>query len=116
LRFLESPDVLRHPEYKPGTGFFMKTETGIHLVDRDGRLLADWRPEMRGYPSDLERDAAGRWYISWDTGVMEVFSPERTHLSFILTASGGYLLRHRNGELYAKSLEGFQLIKIIPGF
>jgi hypothetical protein len=116
MKSLQSPNMMRQIDYKRGTGFFNRTETGIHLLERDGRLLADWRPVMRGYPSDVERDAAGRWFITWNTGVVDVFSQDRTLLGSILTGSWGYLLKYRNGRLFMETLEGFRVVEIVPGF
>lgn len=109
------------PRYKPGAGFFQLTESGIRLLDRDGSVLVDWRMEFRrgpeDYPADLERDSAGRWYLLLGSGVVQVFSPDRTLLGTVLTGKYGATLRHKYGRLFMSILyDNGGLVEIVPGF
>lgn len=126
MRFLQSPDPSRYPEYKPGTGFFIRTDSGIRILDRDGNLLADWvlhpelrpesRPESLGDLVDVARDAEGRWFVSWGMGVVEVYSPDRLLLGPIMTGSRGDFFKYGNGGLYLESNPGYQIVKIVLGY
>ena len=103
-------------------GFFINNRSGLLLLDRDGNILADWFPhpdwpqEMLGNLVDVERDAAGRWYLSWFWGVVEVFSPDRMPIGPILSGGWGDLLQYRNGALFMETHYDFRVVKIEPGF
>jgi hypothetical protein len=115
LRNLSLPNLMLYPEYKPGIGFYVKSSEGLRFLDREGLTTSLWKPEMREYLWDFTRDDLGRWYISWSTGVVDVFTPDRALLGSILDAGQGDLL-YRNGALYVLTLEGFVLKRIHPGF
>jgi hypothetical protein len=106
---------MSYPSYKPGIGFFTKTLDGIRFHDRDGRDTAVWKPESREYLRDFTRDESGRWYVSWSSGIVDVFSADRALLGSILARGSGKLL-YRNGALYMQALPGNQLVRILPGF
>jgi hypothetical protein len=109
------PTGMSYPSYKPGIGFFTNTVDGIRFHDRDGRDTAVWKPESREYLRDFTRDESGRWYVSWSSGIVDVFSADRALLGSILAGGSGDLL-YRNGALYMQTLPGNQLVRILPGF
>jgi hypothetical protein len=116
MRLLDWPETLSAIRYKRGVGFFFTNYETIRLLDREGRLLAEWNPERRGSMFDLDRDAAGRWFLSWEEGVVDVFSPDRILLGSILTGLPGHVLKVRNDSPFMGTEDFFQLLKIDPGF
>jgi hypothetical protein len=115
LRNLSLANQLLYPSYKPDIGFYVKSTEGLRFLDREGRTTLEWKPEMREYLWDFARDDEGRWYISWSTGVVDVFAPDRTLLGSIPEGGQGDLL-YRKGGLYIETLQGFALKRIHPGF
>jgi hypothetical protein len=115
LKAYAPPTGLSSPYFKPEIGFFTNTFDGIHLHDRQGRTTETWNPEAREYLRDLTRDKAGRWYVSWSKGIVDVFGPDRRLLGSILVGGTGYLI-HRNGFLYMQTFPGHKTLKIATGF
>ncbi|MEO6097129.1 MAG: hypothetical protein ABIW76_16195 [Fibrobacteria bacterium] len=115
LQNLNLANLMLYPSYKPGIGFYVKSAEGLQFLDREGRKTSVWNPENRGYLWDFARDDAGRWYISWSTGVLDVFSPDRTLLGSILEGADGDLL-YRKGALYVETLNGHIFMRINTGF
>lgn len=109
------PSGLSSPYYKPGIGFFTNTFDAIRFHDRDGHDTAIWKPEAREYLRDFTRDPAGRWYISWSSGIVDVFTKDRNRLGSVLAGGTGDLT-YWNGALYMQTFPGNQVRRIIPGF
>jgi hypothetical protein len=109
------PTGLSYPSYKRGIGFYTNTFDGIVFHDGTGRQTDQWKPEAREYLRDFTRDEAGRWYVSWSSGIVDVFGPDRQLLGSILAGGTGYLI-HRNGSLYMQTFPGHMTLKITTRF
>ena len=114
LKSFVPPTGLSYPSYKPGIGFFVNTFDGITFLDRNGTVTSRWDPEVHQYLRDFTRDPLGRWYVSWSTGELDVYSPERVFLQPILVGAQNDLA-FRRGGLYAQPFPGSNLVRITTG-
>jgi hypothetical protein len=110
-----NPNLMASIDFDPDFGFYLKDAGGIHFLDRDGNTVSDWNMENRGYLSDIVRDAAGRWFLSWNTGVLDVYSPAKVLQGSILATDYGYL-KTVKGSVYMQAWVGHILYRITPGY
>ena len=115
LKSYTPPNGISAVSYKVGIGFYTNIDNTLLFYDRSGIDTLNWKPKPRGILNDFTRDPAGRWYITWSSGIVDVFSPNRTLLGSILAEGTGEIY-FWNSALYMKRLPDNEIRRIIPGF
>lgn len=111
---------LAYPLYKPGIGYYSVVSgsafESVRFHDGDGTVISEWKPKARGYLRDLARGPDGRWYLSWNNGVLDVYSADRILLGSVPVGGAGDLKMH-GGRLYMMQFPmPHHLMRIDPGF
>lgn len=112
--FVPPPNGFDYPSYKPGIGFYVNTIDGINFLDRNGKITSRWEPQVHEYLRDFTRDPLGRWYVSWSTGELDVYTAEKDFLQPILVVAQLDLTYWRGG-LYGQAFPGSALVRITTG-